>query len=60
MSKHGIESPERCPEYRQGADARRHGQAKEACPFGVVRMIKRHLWLAGFIDMDIALGGHHG
>lgn len=58
MSKHGIESPERCPEYRQGADARRHGQAKESCPFGVARMVKRHLWLAGWIDIDIAEVSH--
>ena len=57
MSKHGIESPERSQEYRQGAEARKHGDNQAACPFGMARMIKRHLWLAGFIDMDIALGG---
>ena len=57
MSKHGIESPDRCPEYRQGEAARKQGQSKESCPFGMARMIKRSLFLAGWIDMDIALGG---
>lgn len=57
MSKHGIESPERSREYRAGEEARRQGQSKESCPFGMARMMKRSLFLAGWIDMDIALGG---
>ena len=57
MSKHGIESPERSQEYRAGEEARRSGQSREACPFGLARMFKRSLWLAGHHDMDIALGG---
>ena len=57
MSKHGIESPERSQEYRAGEEARRLGLSKETCPFGIAKGVKRGLFLAGWHDMDIALGG---
>lgn len=51
-----IEHPERTIAYREGAGHRRHGFSKACCPWGFGDMKERHLWLAGWIDTDIALG----
>ncbi|MCY1275349.1 hypothetical protein D9M68_651030 [compost metagenome] len=51
-----IEHPERTHAYQEGAGYRRHGLGREACPWGMGDMKQRHLFLAGWHDMDIALG----
>lgn len=50
-----IEDPERTHAYREGADFRRRGLSKEACPWGAGQLKKRHLWLAGYHDTDMAM-----
>lgn len=51
-----IGHPEQTHAYREGAEYRRRGLSKEACPWGLGQLMKRHLFLAGWHDMDIALG----
>lgn len=50
-----IEHPEQTSAYRQGAESWHRGFRREACPWDFGEMMKRHLWLAGWHDTDMAL-----
>lgn len=42
--------------YAEGREARDSDKSKSACEYGVMRMEKRHQWLAGWHDRDMELG----
>lgn len=48
-----LYSPERTLEYREGCAARRNGESRNACPYGMHMLFERSLFLAGWHDTDM-------
>ncbi|MCY1384120.1 hypothetical protein D9M71_67200 [compost metagenome] len=48
-----LSFPERTTEYREGCEARRNGDSRSVCPYGLHMLFERSLFLAGWHDTDM-------